>query len=93
MAAKALDGLDFKAAENAFNIWLRLPEGSGRADVIASMAGRHIGIIPSDTFTVNGKADEYVRLCLGGTINRDRLQSSLHYMAHLLMPGSFLTGR
>ena len=92
MATKALEGLDFNSAENAFNIWLRLPEGAARAEIIANMAGRHIGIIPSDAFTIGGNADEHVRLCLGGTVDRDRLQSSLHYLSHLLMPGSFLTG-
>lgn len=90
MAADAFDGLEFKSSENAFNIWLRLPEGAARADIIANMAGRHIGITPSDAFTISGQADEYVRVCLGGKIERERLQSSLHYMAHLLSPYGFM---
>lgn len=90
MAAEAFKGLEFKAAENAFNVWLRLPEGAARADIIANMAGRHIGIAPSDAFTISGEADEYVRVCLGGSIGRERLQSSLHYMAHLLTPYGFM---
>ncbi|MCV6546059.1 MAG: PLP-dependent aminotransferase family protein [Cohaesibacter sp.] len=90
MAAEAFSDLEFKAAENAFNVWLRLPKGAARADIIASMTGRHIGITPSDAFTINGQADEYVRVCLGGSIDRERLQSNLHYMAHLLSPYGFM---
>ena len=41
---------------------------------------------PLDAFTVGGTADEYVRLCLGGSIGRVELQSGLAYLAHLLMP-------
>lgn len=90
IAAKAFEGLDFLSAANAFNIWLRLPGGASRADVIAQMAGRHVGIIPSDAFTVSGEVDEHVRLCLGGSIGRAELETSLHYMAHLLMPNAYL---
>ena len=86
IAAEMLRGLDFRSADNAFNVWLRLPAGTGRADIMARMAGRHIGIVPSDAFTVGGTADEYVRLCLGGSIGRVELQSGLAYLAHLLMP-------
>ncbi|MCR4265184.1 PLP-dependent aminotransferase family protein [Nitratireductor sp. ZSWI3] len=86
IAAQALRGLDFRSADNAFNVWLRLPPGGSRADIMAKMAGRHIGIIPSDAFTVGGTPDEYVRLCLGGSIGRAELQAGLAYLAHLLLP-------
>ncbi|WP_445678782.1 aminotransferase-like domain-containing protein [Radicibacter daui] len=90
IAREALEGLDFLGAENAFNIWLRLPPGASRADVIANMAGRHIGIIPSDAFTVGGPPDEHVRLCLGGSAERAQLETSLNYLAHMLMPDAYL---
>ena len=69
-----LAGLDYKSAPNAFNVWLKLPEGTGRADLMGRMAGRHIGIMPSDGFTVLGEADEHVRVCLGGSISREDLR-------------------
>ncbi|WP_196259171.1 PLP-dependent aminotransferase family protein [Pelagibacterium limicola] len=86
IAAEALHGLEFLSAENAFNVWLRLPPGTSRANIMANMTGRHIGIIPSDAFTVGGTADECVRVCLGGSIGRTELQGGLAYLAHLLMP-------
>ena len=84
MASELLQGFQFVSAENAFNIWLRLPDGSARAEIIARMAGRHIGIIPSDAFTVTGPPDEYVRVCLGGSIQRENLRAGLEFLSHAL---------
>lgn len=90
VAAAALDGFEFSTAENAFNLWLRLPAGVSRADIIARMAGRHIGIVPSDAFTIEGPPDEHVRICLGGSIPRDALQSGLQFLSHILVPSSYI---
>jgi DNA-binding transcriptional MocR family regulator len=90
IAAEALEGFEFTAAENAFNIWLRLPKGTSRGDLIARMAGRHIGITPSDAFTIAGPPDEHVRICLGGSLSRDALQSGLLFLSHAMAPDSFM---
>lgn len=84
MASKFLEGFEYVSAENAFNIWLPLPDGAARAEIIARMAGRHIGIIPSDAFTVTGPPDEYVRVCLGGSIQRENLRAGLQFLSHAL---------
>jgi DNA-binding transcriptional MocR family regulator len=90
IAAGALEGFDFAAAENAFNIWLRLPKGTSRGDLIARMAGRHIGIAPSDAFTLQGLPEEHVRVCLGGAISREALQSGLLFLSHAMAPDSYM---
>ena len=90
IAAETLDGFEYVSADYAFNVWLRLPMGSGRADVIARMAGRHIGIMPSDAFTVSGQSDEHVRICLGGSLSRDALRDGLFFLAHALEPNAFM---
>ena len=84
IAAQALEGFDYDTNQYAFNIWLRLPEGSGRADLMGRMAGRHVGIIPSDAFTVSGAPEEAVRVCLGGQITREKLRTELMVMASAL---------
>ncbi len=89
IASEALEGFDYVSAENAFNGWLRLPEGAGRADIIARMAGRHIGIIPSEAFTVGGTPSEHVRICLGGSIGREALQSGILFMSHALTESAY----
>ncbi|MAU94376.1 MAG: GntR family transcriptional regulator [Fulvimarina sp.] len=84
IAAQVLDGFDFDTNQYAFNIWLRLPTGFSRADLMGRMAGRHVGIMPSDAFTVTGPPEEAVRVCLGGQITRDRLRAELMVMASAL---------
>lgn len=89
VAAELLSDLEYQSAPNAFNVWLRLPEGSGRADLMGRMAGRHIGIMPSDAFTVLGEPGEHVRVCLGGSITRDELRRGLLFMTNSLGPNAW----
>ncbi|MNW13435.1 hypothetical protein D3C71_2113880 [compost metagenome] len=76
--------MDIKGEPEAFNIWLKLPTGASRAELMGRMAGRHIGLMPSDAFTVLGTPDEHVRVCLGGVINREQLRAGLLFMANSL---------
>jgi len=90
IATELLSGLEYRAAPNAFNVWLRLPEGAGRADLMGRLTGRHIGIMPSDAFTVLGQADEHVRVCLGGSISRAELRRGLLLMTDSLRPNAWV---
>lgn len=84
IAARALATFDYEAAPHAFNIWLHLPEGLTRADIIGRMAGTGIGLMPSDAFTVRGAPKESLRVCLGGQIDRRQLHDALGLLAYLL---------
>ncbi|AZL61454.1 PLP-dependent aminotransferase family protein (plasmid) [Tabrizicola piscis] len=84
IAAELLQGQRFDADRHAFNIWLKLPAGVGRAEVMGRMNGHGIGLMPSDAFTVLGAADERVRVCLGGSITRAGLRSGLSFLANSL---------
>ena len=90
IASELLAGLEYRSAQNAFNVWLRLPEGAGRADLMGRLTGRHIGIMPSDAFTVLGRPDEHVRVCLGGSISRDELRRGLLLMTDSLHPHAWV---
>ncbi len=90
IAREVLEGFDFQGAENAFNIWLSLPEGIGRADLIARMAGCPIGIMPSDAFSVGITPGDEVRLCLGGSQSREALGANLHLLVNSLQHSAFL---
>ncbi len=90
IAAEALTHLRFRSAENAFNVWLDLPNGLGRADVVARMARRQIGLMPSDAFTVQGVPGEQLRVNLGGPNSRDALRDNLQFLANTLSPNSFM---
>lgn len=84
IAADVLTGLDYESDPAAFNLWLRLPDGAGRAELMGRMAGRDIGLMPSDAFTVTGQPGEYLRVCLGGAIPRERLRDGLLFMSNTL---------
>lgn len=84
IAAEVLHGFDFKADSHAFNIWLSLPDGVSRAELMGRMNGLGIGIMPSDAFTVLGPPGEHVRVCLGGAISREGLRAGLSFLANTL---------
>lgn len=89
IAAQTLAGADFDGDPNAFNIWLRLPEGKGRASMTGLMAAAGIGVLPADAFTVTGEPQEAVRICLGGEVSRPGLQAALGMLADALDPNSW----
>ncbi len=90
IAREVLEGCDFRGAENAFNVWLTLPKGIGRADIVARMAGRPIGIMPSDAFSVGIPPGEKVRLCLGGSLSREALRANLYFLVNSLQHNAFM---
>lgn len=77
IAADVLAGHRVRAHPDAFNIWLTLPDGASRADVLARMARQPIGLMPSDVFTVAGDVTETLRVCLGGPIGPKDLRQAL----------------
>lgn len=56
IAAEVLQGFTFRSAPNAFNLWLDLPENVSRAEVLARMARRRIGLMPADAFSISAPA-------------------------------------
>lgn len=83
IAAQILSNSTFESQPHAFNLWLQLPEGHSRADVIARMIGTGVGIMPSDAFTVSGEPSESLRVCLGGHITRRELRDALGLLAYI----------
>jgi DNA-binding transcriptional MocR family regulator len=90
IAERLLQGFDVQSDRHAFNLWLRLPDGIGRAEVMGRMNGRGIGLMPSDAFTVLGAPGEHVRICLGGSITREGLRSGLSFFASSLNGATWL---
>lgn len=77
LAAEVLQGCFAEADPLAFNLWLTLPRGTNRAEVMGRMATRQISIMPSDAFTISGLPEEAVRVCLGGPIGLAELHEDL----------------
>ncbi len=77
LARDLLKGCDIRGQDEAFNVWLTLPQGTSRAEVMGRMANRQIGLMPSDAFTVMGSPAEAMRVCLGGPITKTQLAEDL----------------
>ncbi|PJF08064.1 PLP-dependent aminotransferase family protein [Pseudorhodobacter sp. MZDSW-24AT] len=90
IAGRLLQGFEFASDRHAFNLWLKLPEGIGRAEVMGRMNGRGIGLMPSDAFTVSGAPDDHLRICLGGPITREGLHSGLSFLGNSLNEGTWI---
>ncbi len=84
IANDVLSGFHFSSDPNAFNIWLELEAGQSRADLVGRMAGKGIGLMVSDTFTVLGEPKNCVRVCLGGKLSREELRSGLEFLSNTL---------
>ncbi|CUK19618.1 putative HTH-type transcriptional regulator YdcR [Ruegeria denitrificans] len=77
VADATLEGCNFRNQSQAFNIWLTLPPGISRAEIMGRMSNAQVGILPSDTFTVSEAKDEALRVCLGGPISLANLTDDL----------------
>lgn len=94
MVAAILPKGSYRSDPISFNIWLPLTGGWTRSTFGSHMRSSGIGVVASDAFTVDGPAEEAVRVCLGGPIRREKLQAALEFMGHALesspeMAGSF----
>lgn len=77
LAAEILEGCFVTSAPEAFNLWVELPRGTSRAELMGRMANRQIGIMPSDAFSISIQPVEAVRVCLGGSITLEQLREDL----------------
>ncbi|MBO9467090.1 PLP-dependent aminotransferase family protein [Tropicibacter sp. R15_0] len=77
LAAQCLPDIDITADPNAYNLWLTLPKGISRAEILSRLPQLQMGLMPSDAFCSHGPAPEALRVCLGGPITRADLQTDL----------------
>lgn len=78
LAASILKNCSFRSDPYAFNLWLTLPPGTSRAELMGRMATRQIGLMPSDAFAVTSlPLPESVRVCLGGPTPIRQLKEDL----------------
>jgi DNA-binding transcriptional MocR family regulator len=94
LVAEVLPGGSYKSDPISFNIWLPLTNGWTRSTFGTQMRASGIGVVASDAFTVDGVAEEAVRVCLGGPIRRETLKGALEFLGHTIegspeMAGTF----
>lgn len=71
-----------------FHFWLPLPEPWRTEAFVAQARSRGVMVTPSEEFMVGREsAPHAVRVCLGATLSRDRLEEGLRRLAVLLAQG------
>ena len=72
----------------SFHRWLPLPEPWRTETFVAQARARGVMVTPSEEFMVGREgAPHAVRVCLGATLSRDRLEEGLYRLAGLLAQG------
>jgi DNA-binding transcriptional MocR family regulator len=72
----------------SFHLWLPLPEPWRTEAFVAQARSRGVMVTPSEEFMIGREnAPHAVRVCLGATLGRDRLEEGLHRLAVLLQQG------
>jgi DNA-binding transcriptional MocR family regulator len=72
----------------SFHRWLTLPEPWRTETFVAQARARGVMVTPSEEFMVGREsAPHAVRVCLGATLSRDRLEEGLRRLAVLLAQG------
>ncbi|MEP5154035.1 MAG: PLP-dependent aminotransferase family protein, partial [Planktotalea sp.] len=80
MASDKITEATFLSHPHAFNIWLELPQNVTCATLMSHMSNHEIGIAPESAFRTVGDQDRFVRICLGGRIQRETLPSLLSHL-------------
>jgi DNA-binding transcriptional MocR family regulator len=72
----------------SFHLWLPLPEPWRTEEFVAQARARQVLVSPSEEFVVGREsAPHAVRVCLGATVSRARLEEGLGRLADLLEDG------
>jgi DNA-binding transcriptional MocR family regulator len=75
-------------ASPSFHLWLSLPEPWRTEEFVAQARARQVVVSPSEEFVVGREiAPHAVRVCLGATASRGRLEDGLSRLADLLEDG------
>jgi DNA-binding transcriptional MocR family regulator len=85
LAASILRDAHYASKVEAFHLWLSVPEPWSRIEFATHLRAHGVGVVVSDTFTVAGPAPEAVRVCLGGSADRDDCRHSLEIIEDALM--------
>jgi DNA-binding transcriptional MocR family regulator len=86
--AREILGRWLPAGPVSFHLWLVLPEPWRTETFVAQARARGVLITPSQEFMVGrDSAAHAVRICLGATLSRERLEEGLRRLAVLLVQG------
>jgi DNA-binding transcriptional MocR family regulator len=77
LAAKALAGHDYDAHPKGHHVWLRLPSTWTRLEFATHVQRQGLGLVTSDSFSVDDAPEHAIRIALGAARTRAELAGAL----------------
>jgi DNA-binding transcriptional MocR family regulator len=77
LAATLLEGLDYAARPAGHHVWLSLPRGWTRNELVAHVQRQGLAVVPSDAFAIGSEAPGAIRIALGAAASRHELATAL----------------
>lgn len=86
MAASYLAGLNVKADENGYHLWLPIPDiiSTNSSDVAAKLREQGISVVSGVAFCTDNTPPNNIRLSLGGAQTRQQCEENLKILGELL---------
>ena len=86
IAARILDGWSYDAHADGFHLWLPIPgvDGWSSSELALQLRNQGIAAVASAAFSTDGNPPNAVRVCLGGSKNREECEEALRIIAETL---------
>ena len=85
LASALLGAFDLQTDADAFHCWLSLPDSANRVSFASQLRAKGIAAVASDTFTMDGRPPNALRLCLGGQGAIGDCRQALQYVRDMLI--------
>ncbi|WP_093226402.1 PLP-dependent aminotransferase family protein [Sphingomonas sp. NFR15] len=89
LAAEFLDPDSFHCQPEGYHIWMRLHADANPGEIVNALRPHGLSVVGGEAFAVDrATAPPALRVSIGGTISRDRLERGLRLLGALTAPGA-----
>ncbi|MGN8000730.1 PLP-dependent aminotransferase family protein [Sphingomonas sp. 22176] len=79
----------FHAQDEGYHLWMPLPAGANPAEIVSALRPQGLAVVAGDAFAVApSAAPPALRISIGGSMPRDRLERALRLLDALTTPGA-----
>ena len=87
IAARVLGPESYRAQAEGYHLWMPLPSGADPAEIVNTLRPHGLSVVGSDAFAVDRSTTApALRVSIGGTISRERLERGLRLLGALTAP-------
>lgn len=89
IAAKFLDPDSYRAQAEGYHLWMPLHPEADQAEIVNTLRPHGLSVVGSEAFAVDrSMAAPALRVSIGGTISRERLERGLRLLGALVAPNA-----